>query len=247
MKIISVINARSTSKRLPHKCFCQITDELKTYQIIILRAKLAGLPVIFGTSDDASDDKLAKLAAEESVEVFRGSRLNKIKRWHDCLLKYNADAMISFDGDDLAVDFDIARRLAVVMEKGVADVYEAPEDIVCGLLTYAFTRKAVQSMFSVVSDPEADTDIVSRYVDAVDLKCAKIPLHADERGLDVRLTMDYPEDEVFFRKVYEIMPVDARGSDIAAKAIELGLTKINWFRQMDFLRNQKSFNKQVKI
>ena len=78
MKIIAVINARSTSKRLPKKCFAQITDDLKTYQIIILRAKLAGLPVVFGTSDDASDDKLAKLAAAEGVEVFRGARLNKI-------------------------------------------------------------------------------------------------------------------------------------------------------------------------
>ena len=247
MKIISVINARSTSRRLPNKCFSQITDKFKTYQMIIFRAKLAGLPVIFGTSDDASDDRLAQLAAQEGVDVFRGSRLNKIKRWHDCLLKYNADAMICIDGDDLAVDFDIAQRLAGVMKKGLADIYEAPEDIVCGLLTYAFTRKAVQRMFAVVSDPEADTDIVSRYVKAVGLNCAEIPLKANERGLNVRLTMDYPEDEEFFRRVYEVMPVDASGSAIAAKAIELGLTKINWFRQMDFLRNQKSFNEQVKI
>ncbi len=247
MKIISVINARSTSTRLPHKCFSQITNDLKTYQIIIYRAKLAGLPVIFGTSDDASDDRLAQLAAKEGVKVFRGSRLNKIKRWHDCLVEYNSDAMVCIDGDDLAVDFDIARRLAGLMKKGLADVYEAPKDIVCGLLTYAFTRKAVQKMFSVVSDPEADTDVVSRYIEAVDLTCEEIPLNANERGLDVRLTMDYPEDEEFFRKVYEVMPVDASGSAIAAKAIELGLTKINWFRQNDFLRNQKSFNQQVKI
>lgn len=247
MKIISVINARSTSKRLPQKCFAQITNELKTYQIIIFRAKLAGLPVVFGTSSDASDDRLAQLAFDEGVDVFRGARLNKIKRWHDCLVKYDADAMVCIDGDDLAVDFDIARRVAKVMEKGLADIYQAPDDIVCGLLTYAFTRKAVQRMFEVVSHPEADTDVISQYVKAVGLTCAEIPLNADERGLDVRLTMDYPEDVEFFRRVYQVMPIDSSGSAIAAKAMELGLTKINWFRQIDFLQNQKSFNEQVKV
>jgi spore coat polysaccharide biosynthesis protein SpsF len=247
MKIIAVINARSTSKRLPKKCFAQITDDLKTYQIIILRAKLAGLPVVFGTSDDASDDKLAELAAAEGVEVFRGARLNKIKRWHDCLVEYGADAMVCIDGDDLAVDFDIARRVAQFMGKGLADVYEAPEDIVCGLLTYAFTRIAVERMFALVSDPEADTDVVSLYIKGAGLIRAEMPLNANERGLDVRLTLDYPEDAEFFRRVYEVIPVDASGSAIAAKALELGLTKINWHRQADFFKNQQSFNEQVKL
>lgn len=247
MKIISVINARSTSRRLPNKCFAQITDDYKTYQIIILRAKLAGLPVVFGTSDDNSDDRLAKLAAEEGVDVFRGARLNKIKRWHDCLMEYNADAMVCIDGDDLAVDFDIVSRVATVMKKGLADVYEAPKDIVCGLLTYAFNRTAVEKMYSLVSDPEADTDVVSRYIRAVGLTSAEIPLNANERGLDVRLTLDYPEDVEFFRRIYKVMPIDASGSALAAKALELGLTEINWCRQADFLQNQQEFNKQVKI
>ena len=247
MKIIAVINSRSTSKRLPNKCFSQITEDFKTYQIIILRAKLSGLPVVFGTSDDASDDRLAKLAAEEGVEVFRGARLNKIKRWHDCLIEYDADAMVCIDGDDLAVDFDIARRVALVMQKGLADIYEAPEDIICGLLTYAFTRKAVEKMFALVTNPEADTDLVSLYAKATGLMCAKMPLNANERGFDVRLTLDYPEDAEFFREIYKVMPIDACGSAIAAKAHELGLTEINWHRQADFFQNQQNFNKQVKI
>jgi spore coat polysaccharide biosynthesis protein SpsF (cytidylyltransferase family) len=247
MKIIAIINARSTSSRLPEKCFAQITDDLQTYQIIIHRAKLAGLPVVFGTSDDASDDKLAQLAAAEGVDVFRGARLNKIKRWHDCLVEYDADAMVCIDGDDLAVDFDIARRVADVMRKGQADVYEAPEDIICGLLTYAFTSTAVEKMFALVSDPEADTDVVSSYIEAAGLTCAEMSLNADERGLDVRLTLDYPEDAEFFRRVYEVMSVDASGSAIAAKALELGLTEINWHRQADFAQNQQRFNEQVKI
>ena len=71
-------------------------------------------------------------------------------------------------------------------------------------------------MFALVRDPEADTDVVSQYIKAVDLNCAEIPLNANERGLDVRLTMDYPEDVEFFRRVYEVIPVNASGSAIAA-------------------------------
>jgi hypothetical protein len=43
------------------------------------------------------------------------------------------------------------------------------------------------------------------------------------------------------------MPVDASGSAIAAMALKLGLTEINWHRQADFFQNQQSFNEQVKI
>ncbi len=247
MKIIAIINARSTSSRLPQKCFAQITDTFQTYQIIIKRAKLIGLPLVFGTSSDVSDDKLAKLASDEGIEVFRGERLNKIKRWYDCMSHFDADAMICVDGDDLALDFNIARRLVNFIYEGGADVYEAPEDIICGLITYAFTRDAVKKMYDVVGNPEADTDVISRFIQAAGLRRAEIPLNDEERGLDVRLTLDYPEDVVFFRKIYKIMPIDANSVDIARKAIELGLTKINWHRQKDFNQNQKKFNEQVNL
>jgi len=247
MKIIAVINARSTSSRLPGKCFAQITDDLQTYQIIIQRAKLTGLEVVFGTSDDASDDRLASLAAAEGVAVFRGARLNKIKRWHDCLAAHDADAMVCIDGDDLAVDFNVAKRAADALGGGGGDVYEGPEDVICGLLTYAFTRQAVDKMFALAPDPETDTDVVSRYIEAAGLRIAEIPLNDDERGLDVRLTLDYPEDAEFFRRVYEVMPTDAPGSEIAAKALKLGLVDINWHRQGEFLLNQQQFNERVDI
>ncbi len=247
MKIIAVINARSTSSRLPEKCFAPITDKLQTYQIIIHRAKLTGLDVVFGTSDDPSDDRLARLAAGEGVAVFRGARLNKIKRWHDCLKEHHADAMVCIDGDDLAVDYNIAKRAAELVREGEADVYEVPEDIICGLLTYAFTRSAVNKMYELVSDPDADTDVVSRYIEAANLTKLEIPLNRNERGLNVRLTLDYPEDAEFFRRVYEVMPIDATGPEIAAKALALGLTDINWHRQADFTQNQQNFNEQVKI
>ena len=77
------------------------------------------------------------------MAVFRGALLNKIKRWHDCLVEYDADGMVCIDGDDLAVDFDIAKRVAEMLIKGDADVYETPKDVVCGLLTHAFTRQAI--------------------------------------------------------------------------------------------------------
>ena len=160
---------------------------------------------------------------------------------------FDADAMICVDGDDLAFDFNIARRLVNFICEGEADVFEAPKDIICGLITYAFTRDSVKKMYDIVSNPEADTDVISRFIQAAGLKRAEIPLNDEERGLNVRLTLDYPEDVVFFRKIYKIMPIDANSVEIARKAIELGLTKINWHRQKDFNQNQKKFNEQVNL
>ena len=247
MKVIAVVNARSTSSRLPGKCFEIILDGLMAFQIVIRRARLIGIDVVFGTSDDPSDDRLAELAAGEGVEVFRGARLHKIKRWHDCLGEYGADGMVCVDGDDLAFDYDIARRASGLIPSGRADVYEAPPDTVCGLFTYALTREAVAKMYALAPDPETDSDVIAEFIKKAGLKCEEIALKDNERGADVRLTLDYPEDAEFFRRLYEIVPLDTPGPDIVAAVLENGLNKINWHRNQEWAANQRRFNEGVDL
>jgi hypothetical protein len=207
MKIIAVINARATSSKLLGNPFARTTDVLQTCQIIIQRARLRGLEVVFGTRDGASDDRLASLVAAYGAADFCGAQHNKIQFGHDTLTAHDADAMVGIDGDELAVN----------------------------------------KMFVLAPEPEKDTDVVSFYIKATGRLIAELPLNDDECGLDVRLTLDCPEDVGFFCPICEATLTDTKGSEIAEKALKLEFVHINWHRQGDFLLNQQQFNEQVNI
>ncbi len=207
MKIIAVINARATSSKLLGNSFARTTDVLQTCQIIIQRAQLRGLEVVFGTRDGASDDRLVSLVAAYGVADFCGAQHNKIKFGHDTLTAHDADAMVGIDGDELAVN----------------------------------------KMFVLAPEPETDTDVVSFYIKATGRLIAELPLNDDKCGLDVRLTLDCPEDVRFYCPICKETLTDTLGSEIAVKALKLGFVHINWHRQGNSLLNQQQFNEQVNI
>ena len=66
-----------------------IKENIRSIDIVIERAKLTGIPVILATSTDHSDDIFESIAIEHGVYFFRGSLINKIKRWYDCFKKKN--------------------------------------------------------------------------------------------------------------------------------------------------------------
>ena len=68
-------------------------------QHIIRRSKHYDIEPIVCTSTDSSDDLIEKLA-KEGVNVFRGSLVNKLKRWADCANHFKINAFHTIDADD---------------------------------------------------------------------------------------------------------------------------------------------------
>ena len=52
----TIVTVRNTSTRLPNKTIAYITENMRSLDIVIHRAKKIGLPVIVATSTDNSDD-----------------------------------------------------------------------------------------------------------------------------------------------------------------------------------------------
>ena len=107
IKTASIVTARTSSRRLPNKTVMKIKDDLRSIDIVIERAKKIGFPVILATSTDSSDDVLAEIANQHQIEVFRGSLLNKIKRWYDCFNEYEIDSACIIEADDIAFDYEL--------------------------------------------------------------------------------------------------------------------------------------------
>ncbi len=248
MAAAAFVTVRASSSRLPGKCLLPIAGELTALQIVLRRAALTGVPVIVATSTDPGDDPVAALAEAEGVQVFRGRLKNKLRRWHDSAEAFGIDHVLMVDGDDLAFDYAIGRRVLAAMAAGdgTVDAWRAPDAIVCGLFTAAYTRDALARLAAQAPDPEQDTDVIDVFIRRAGLRVAEPDLEPGERDATVRLTLDYDDDAAFFRALYARLPIDAPGPEIVRRALDDGLWRLNWARQAEYVANQTAFNKRIE-
>ena len=166
----AIVTMRNSSKRLPNKSMAKITHDESAADIIIERAKLTGLPVILATSLDKSDDDLVIIGQKHNVMVFRGSLINKIKRWHNCFKKFDIEHALLIDGDDLCYDYDIGKRSLSELKTSKSDIIWCPQEIITGLFTLAVTKTAIKKLYSCVPDEDTNTDQFTHIFEKANLK-----------------------------------------------------------------------------
>ena len=236
-----------SSTRLPEKCVKAIAGDLSLIQVVIRRAKLMGFPVVLTTSNDVSDDKLVDIANMEKVEVFRGALKNKINRWADCFDHYNISEAILVDGDDPTFDYNVGVRAIDILQRGKCEIVMSGPKLTPGFFTYGITRNGISKLLKLAPNPIKNTDVITEYINHANLKhCLIHPLDNEDIGHNLRLTVDYPEDLEFYRALYSQINYLSPGAEIVKVALENNFQDINWHRHDDFLKNQNSFNKQVK-
>ena len=243
----AIVTVRNSSTRLPNKAIMIVKGTLRSIDIVIERAKKTGLCVIIATSTDHSDDVFVDIARQHGVQVFRGSLLNKIKRWYDCFNKFQIENALIVDGDDLANNYEIGLRALSELKASNFDIITCPEDIVTGFFTYAMKKSAISKLFSVVPDENSNTDVIAKYVEKAKLSITFVTLEDFERNKNIRLTLDYNEDLQFFRKLYEKIDIVENGKSII-DFLEKNKSnsEINFHKQKEFLDNQARFNANVK-
>lgn len=247
MKDAALVTVRNSSSRLPNKAIMQIKENTRSIDIVIERAKKTGLPVIITTSTDPSDDIFLEIAEQHNVHIFRGSLLNKIKRWYDCCNAFDVENILIVDGDDVANNYEIGIRALSQLKTSNFDIITCPKNIVTGFFTYAMKKVAISKLFSVVSNDDANTDVIVRYIEKAKLSITYVTLEDYEKNKNIRLTLDYVEDLEFFRKLYKNMNITENGKTII-NFLEnnKSISEINFHKQKDFLNNQAKFNANIK-
>jgi len=105
MKIVTAIQARTSSKRLPNKVLLPLCGEPLLIRIIerIDRAALHGTTVV-ATSDMPEDDIIEQLCSKYDVHCFRGSLNDLLDRHYQLACEYNADALVKIPSDCPLID-----------------------------------------------------------------------------------------------------------------------------------------------
>jgi spore coat polysaccharide biosynthesis protein SpsF len=211
-KIVIIVQARTTSSRLPNKVMLSILGET-LLQRMIERLMQVQHPtqIVIATSEDASDDIIATEAAYIGVPCFRGSLNNLLDRHYQAALKYGADIVLKIPSDCPLID-------PRIVDKGIDFFLNHREN------------------FDYVSNLHPATYPDGNDVEIMSIDClgkawheAKRPLELEhttpyiwenphlfsignfvwEIGLDYsmshRFTIDYRKDYLFIKKVFEAL------------------------------------------
>jgi spore coat polysaccharide biosynthesis protein SpsF len=239
--IQGLITVRTTSSRLPRKCLLPFGEDTNVIQHIIGRCKFYGIEPIVCTSTDSSDDVLADIANAGGVKIFRGSLINKLKRWYDCCTEFKIDSFHSVDADDPFFDGEIMKDSMQLLGEGY-DVVCPTESSSDGAATvgYSLTSEIVQKAMDL-TEAETDTEMMWFYLDKIPGIKKKVLPENIKNNYKIRLTLDYVEDYWLLETVRRILGNNCKRIEVDNLFNQNpDLYKVNWFRNIEWKNAQQS-------
>lgn len=202
MKRAVFITVRMKSARLPKKALLKIKGRT-TIEHLIDRVKSAKRPnlIVLCTSTHLDDAVLADIAKKKGIEVFRGSPEDKLDRYLNAARKYGIDFIVNVDGDDILCGPELVDRTIEHFEKTRADCIIWQEFPV-GAVPIGIKVTALEKVCQIKD--EVDTEVWPGYFTDTGIFTVEY-LEAEEelRHPEIRMTLDYPEDLEFFKKIFE--------------------------------------------
>jgi|TARA_B110000261_G_C12991094_1_gene320312 spore coat polysaccharide biosynthesis protein SpsF len=236
------ITVRTSSSRLPNKCFLPFGEKCNVLEHIIRRTKYYNIDPIICTSTDPSDDPIEKLAIKEGVKYFRGSLINKLQRWADCATEFNLEAFHTVDADDPFFDGDEIRRSFNLLLTENLDLVSPTIESSAGNASVGYSIKTDTVTRSLKGlESNTDTEMMWFYLDKLENLKKKVLPSISNNNLKLRLTLDYVEDYWLLESTRRLVGNLASREDIETLFLKNpDLYKINWFRNTEWKLAQNS-------
>ena len=238
MKIPAFITVRTQSTRLPKKCLLPF-GKGNVLEHIINRSKYYGLEPYICTTLESNDDIIEEIAKNHNVKFYRGSTINKLKRWLDCCEHYDINQFHTVDADDPFFDGDEVKRSIVLLNEGY-DMVSPTSSSSSGdaSVGYSLTKDIIARTCTLFEE-NSDTEIMWYYIEKVK-GINKIALpDQDSNPIKIRLTLDYEEDYWLLSTVQRILSTQASRKEVNDLfRNNPDLYKVNWFRNIDWQEDQ---------
>ena len=232
------ITVRSKSTRLPNKCFLPF-GKLTVVEHVMARAKHANLRPIICTTKNAEDKKIVELSKKHNIDYFCGSEINKLKRWNDCCLHYNLKSFHTVDADDPFFCGKEVKRSMKCLTSLSLDIVEPTivSSKGSGIVGYS-VKSDVFHRLSKKIKINTDTEMMWNFFKKlVNIKIKR--LSKSKFDCNARLTLDYPEDYIFLESIRLLLVnLTSRKNICTLLKKNPNLTKINYFRNKEWKRNQ---------
>jgi transketolase N-terminal domain/subunit/spore coat polysaccharide biosynthesis protein SpsF (cytidylyltransferase family) len=247
-KIVTIIQVRRGSSRLPDKVFRPLSGKsLFVRQVERVRASGLCGQVVVATTLDPADDLVAAACEQEGWECFRGHGTDLLDRHYQAALIYGADTVIKIPGDCPLIDPAIIDGVIGFYQEN-ADRYDYvsnlhPATYPDGNDVEIMSFQTLENAWKNAARPferEHTTPYIWERPDQF-----RIGNVVMEGGVDYsmthRLTIDYEEDYLFIKAVWEelypINPLFTVGDILALMErrpdiyrINHSLAGVNWYR-----------------
>ncbi len=112
MNIVTVIQARRGSSRLPGKVLMPLADKTLLEQMVerVMLANNAGT-IVIATTEEASDDAIAEICTQNNWNCYRGSTNDLLARHYFAAQPFHPDAVIKIPSDCPLIDPKVIERV----------------------------------------------------------------------------------------------------------------------------------------
>lgn len=195
MKVLSVVQARYGSTRLPGKAakpLCGTT----MLGFLLQRIKGMGSDVfpVFATTRKPEDDILVAIAQSLDVPVLRGDENDLVSRFVACLDEFGGDACIRITGDNPLTSRTMIRNVQEGLLAG-HDYVDGYSSCIHGIGVDGLSGSLLRSLHSMDLTPEEREHINLRLLNDPELyPVHKVPTPSRLQCTDISLTVDTLEE-----------------------------------------------------
>lgn len=200
MKIGCIIQARTTSSRLPGKVLRTIDFETKQtiLEEVIRRVKLSNKidKIIIATTKNRSDDEIVEIAKRENIGWYRGSEEDVLSRFYYAAEENALDYIIRITSDCPFIDPHVIDDLIELYKEGNYDYASNcinrtfPHGLDCEM----FSFEAFKKVKVIAKDKYYREHVTSYfYLNPQEYKIGSLEL-LNENYSDIRVTVDTKQD-----------------------------------------------------
>lgn len=200
----AIIQARKGSTRLPGKVMLNILGKTVLWHVVNRVSKTELIDgFIIATTTSLEDDNIVEFCKENDILVSRGSENDVLDRYYQCAKEYDIKDIVRITSDCPLHDPDVIDM--VIKEYLIGDY-----DYVSNTIEYTFPDGFDVEVFSfnvlenawknakMPSEREHVTPYIRKNEDF-----KKKNVYSSKKYPLYRLTLDYPEDYEFIKKIYE--------------------------------------------
>jgi spore coat polysaccharide biosynthesis protein SpsF len=247
MKIGCIIQARTSSTRLPEKVLKELPFNSGTsvLQQVIRRVKKSSKVniVIVATTEDTEDKKITEVALKENVLCFRGSKENVLERYYLAARENKLDHVIRITSDCPCIDPGLIDQFIEEHLKKNADYTSAPAGsrYAHGLDVEVMKFSALEKAYQEAKENfEKEHVTIFMYRSRPDLfKLHTVFVPEEFRDQDIRITLDTIDDYTLLCAVFDYLY--SRNEYFGVKEI------FDLFKEKPWLKNINSNVLQKKI
>jgi len=207
MRIITIIQARMGSTRLPGKVMFDLRGRTVLARVVerVRRSRLAG-EVVVATTTKTADDVVAEECRRLAVEVFRGSESDVLDRYYNAADYFHADSIVRVCSDCPLIDPEIVDQTIQCFLDAQADYASNALDRTypLGLDTEAITWHALKRCWREARAFYQRSHVTPYVYESPD-QFRIVRVRGREDYSDYRWTLDTAEDLAFMRAVYDRM------------------------------------------